>query len=318
MGKDLLYQDWLKTWLAGKKALVNAASYATYSMAVFNHLIPVLGRYRIGQITEGLVQEKVLWWLKEGRIKAVGGLSEKSVKDLLMIVRLSFCDACHSLKRNPGIWKIRFPQKEWPKRLPVMLLADQRRLTEGILADLTASSAGILLALHSGIRIGELCALQWKDLDLETNTMVISKTLQRVCVKQADGTSSSEVLVGGPKTPASARSIPLNSFICATLSQLTGKAPEAYLITGTSAQREPRSYRSYFTRYLKRNNIPHINFHGLRHTFATRLVEAGADVKTVSELLGHASVNTTLDLYVHPQLEQKRRCVEMMPSFVVP
>jgi site-specific recombinase XerD len=123
-----------------------------------------------------------------------------------------------------------------------------------------------------------------------------------------------KLVISSPKTRSSLREIPLASALLPTLQEFQDHK-ECYLTTRRGTFLEPRSYRSYYGRFLKRAGIAHSSFHKLRHTFATQLIERGADVKTVSELLGHASVNTTLNLYVHPQLEQKRKCVEMIPTF---
>jgi DNA-binding transcriptional ArsR family regulator len=169
----------------------------------------------------------------------------------------------------------------------------------------------ILISLLSGIRIGELCALTWSDVNLESRTISVSKTIQRIYVKDRDGRCSSKVLVDTPKTNSSVRVVPISSLLMGYMERIRSDG-EKYVVTGTYEYLEPRTYRTYYNRFLRRNGISHVNFHGLRHTFATRCIEAGGDCKTISELLGHASVNMTLNLYVHPRMDQKRRCVEMM------
>ena len=168
-------------------------------------------------------------------------------------------------------------------------------------------NAGILLALCAGMRIGEICALKVSDIDFLAGTIDISRAVQRVQTGK-----KTELLVQTPKSDASERVIPLPSDLLSHLKTAVRGLPEnAYVLTGRADKpMEPRTLRYYFSGFLKRCNIRYRNFHVLRHTFATRCIETGMDVKSLSELLGHADVRTTLKLYVHPSLESKRRAIQ--------
>jgi len=312
MDSNTTYEEWLETWLIGKRNFVKEATYANYSLAICNHIIPTLGAVRLLDIDEMLIQNAVLYWLDCGRIDGNGGLSHKTVKDFLIIITSSLKDAYLSTGRSFKRYSIRFPKQQSVRRIKVLSYRDQQALTYHIVNNLTARKLGILLALHTGLRIGELCALQWEDIDFDRKVLTVEKTIQRIYVRNLDGSSMTRVVVGTPKTQSSAREIPLPSFLVPILQEFCQENNKDYVLTDDSNYVEPRAYRRFFQGLITRLEIEPVCFHGLRHTFATRLVEAGADVKTVSSLLGHASANITLDLYVHPQIDQKRRCIELM------
>lgn len=166
------------------------------------------------------------------------------------------------------------------------------------------------ICLNSGLRIGELCALKWKDVDLERKIIYITKTLQRIYV--SDVQRKTDIIIASPKTSASIREIPVGEKILSLIKELPYYNKENYILTNTSSYIEPGIFRRYYKSFLRKNNIPVLKFHCLRHTFATRLIENGADYKSVSEILGHSTIHTTLNMYVHPMIEEKRRCVELI------
>jgi integrase len=314
MGMGVLYGEWLVTWLEEHQRFAKETTHSTYSMAVINHIIPMLGSFALADITEQRVQEMALHWLEAGRCDGGGGLSRKTVHDILAIVKLSMKAAQKRYDIPVTPMEIRLPQQESVKRTEVFAPSELQGIVGAAMARLHSKSMGILLALYTGLRIGELCALQWRDVDLVRGTLTVTKTIQRIYKKELKGSVTSKMVITPPKTRSSVREVPLASTIAPLLHGFT-QTNDCYLITGSPSFLEPRSYRAYYGRFLRRAGIAHSSFHKLRHTFATQLIEGGADVKTVSDLLGHASVKTTLDLYVHPQLEQKRKCVEMIPSF---
>lgn len=170
-------------------------------------------------------------------------------------------------------------------------------------------SLGISLALATGMRIGEVCALQWGCIDLSEGLVHVKQTLQRIYTKE-NGIGKSKVIVTAPKSFRSNRYIPLPEKYLPILKKHQA-GPFAYLLTGKEDKFiEPRTLREYYNRLMKSNGTKYVTFHGLRHTFATRLVEAGCDYKTISELLGHADINTTFRTYVHSNMDKKRQFVE--------
>ena len=179
-----------------------------------------------------------------------------------------------------------------------------------MLENITSKNIGLLIALYSRIRIGELCALQWKDIDFKTHKLIISKTIQRIYIKDKEK-NTSKVIISTPKTINANREIPINKDFVEILKQIRSNQ-DNYILSNDYKYIEPRTYRKYFNKVLKQLKIKQFNFHSLRHTFATNCISLGCDYKTVSELLGHANVNITLNLYVHPRYSQKKKCIDLI------
>ena len=170
-------------------------------------------------------------------------------------------------------------------------------------------SLGVALALATGMRIGEVCALRWECIDIQRGLIHVNKTLQRIYTKE-NGIGKSKVIVSAPKSLKSDRYLPLPQEYLSIIKEHRA-APFAYLLTGKVDKFiEPRTLRAYYDRLMEKNGTRYVTFHGLRHTFATRLVESGCDYKTISELLGHADINTTFRTYVHSDMDKKRQFVE--------
>ena len=176
----------------------------------------------------------------------------------------------------------------------------------------TFKNLGIYICLTGGLRIGEVCALQWKDVDIERGVLMIRKTVERVYILDGDQRHT-ELMIGHPKTMNSVREVPMTTELYRMLKPFRKVVnPDFYLLTNEPYPTEPRTYRNYYKRLMEKLGIPQIKFHGLRHSFATRCIESNCDYKTVSVILGHSSINTTLNLYVHPNTEQKKKCIDKM------
>ena len=191
--------------------------------------------------------------------------------------------------------------------------SEQNILTEQLMSDINPSNAGILISAATGMRIGELCALKWSDFDFEKSTVTVSRTMQRI--KNQDG-SGTKIIVTFPKSRTSLREIPIPEFLKNTLAEIKTN-DDNFVITGTSKFVEPRTMQYRFRNILKRFNLPQVNFHSLRHMFATKCVALGIDVKTLSEILGHSSVKITLDRYVHSSMERKQSCMKLFSDNVL-
>ena len=308
----MTYRQWLEHWLTSREAMVKEATIASYAASIGNHLLPTLGPLTLEELTEPRLQSAALSWLEEGRCDGDGGLSEATVRGMVSLVKLSLKAAAKEGYIPPRQYDIRFPPQKQCSRLQVLGKQEQAALIQYIYMNLTPKNLGILFCMHTGLRIGELCALCWEDIDLTNKLVTVSRTMQRIYRRGEDGIGHTKLLITPPKTRHSVRSVPLSSLLVPVLRRMDPGNGACYLLTGTPKHTEPRTYRDYYNRLLERLELPHVNFHGLRHTFATRLIENGADYKTVSELLGHASVSITLNLYVHPQMEQKRKAVELI------
>ena len=312
----ITYKKWAEEWLKRKEQLVKKSTCAAYGNIVVNHLIPKFGDMKLSDITEPIIQEYVFELIRFGRLDGKGGLCERSARDIVVILKNSLRDAMKMKLIPISTYEILFPNKQERYKVNVLAKTTQQKLIQAIYLDLNSRSAGIMLSLFTGLRIGEVCGLKWQDIDFENRIIRVKRTLQRVYHKDLNGVGTSEILVSTPKTKSSIREIPISNLLFPVMNKINPNHPSAYFISGTEKCVEVRTFRFFFENFLKRYNIEKVNFHTLRHTFATRCIEAGADHKTVSELLGHSSVNMTLNLYVHPQMEQKRRCVELLSEML--
>lgn len=308
----MTYKNWIENWIERKSPLVKESTFAAYSNIIVNHLLPKFGDLELSEITEERMQEYIFSLVKEGRLDGKGGLNPNSAKDVLIVLKTTLRDAMRAKELPRMVYDVRVPIRREAVRVPLLDRKDQERLVQAVYLEFSSKSAGILLCLYTGLRIGELCALQWKDIDFENKLLHVRKTVQRVYCKSLNGEGSSKVVIAAPKSRTSARVIPLAPILIPVLERLRSNDAESYFIGGKTKCSEVRTYREFYDRFLARNNLEHIRFHALRHTFATRCIEAGGDCKTVSELLGHSTVNLTLNLYVHPQMAQKRQCIESL------
>lgn len=307
--KKMRYSDWLDCWMEQQRKLLKESTAATYTNMIENHIRPHLGKKRLDQLDRRCLQQFLFEMLEQGRVDRRGGLAYRTVQCLEVIVKASLSDAMEEGVMPQQLLNLQLPRNQNEKAIQVLSRPAQARIEEAARSQLDCRSLGIVITMNTGLRIGELCALKWEDINLDEGLLTVRHTLQRICAKPQAG--KSRVVISAPKTQSSRRVIPLNRMLKEILPEFA--APDDwYVISGSVQATEPRTYRAWYSRFLARNHIEHLHFHCLRHTFATRCIELGADVKTVSELLGHASVNTTMDLYVHPRLDHKKFCVELL------
>lgn len=205
------------------------------------------------------------------------------------------------------------PKKDTPAEKRLLNSSEQNILTEQLMNDINPSNAGILLSAATGMRIGELCALKWSDFDFEKSTVTVSRTMQRIKNRDGQGT---KIIVTSPKSRTSLREIPIPEFLKNTLAEMKTNS-DSFMLTGNGKFVEPRTMQYRFKNILKRFNLPQVNFHSLRHMFATKCVSLGIDVKTLSEILGHSSVKITFDRYVHSSMERKQSCMKLFSDNVL-
>lgn len=308
--KKIFYKDWIYSWLIEKKDYIKESTYANYSNNIFNHIIPNLGDYTLNELNHKIIQDFLLELSKNGKKNGSGGLSEKTIKDITIIVKGSIKKGINEDKIKHIELTFNYPKENKDKNIYILTKHEQNKLTDYVINNLTSRNIGILLSLYSGIRIGELCSLQWKDIDFKNNKLIISKTVQRIYIKDKDK-NISKVIITSPKTKNANREIPINKDFIEILKKIKSDN-EYYILSNGEKYIEPRTYRKYFNKVLKEKKIKHFNFHSLRHTFATNCITLGCDYKTVSELLGHANVNITLNLYVHPRYSQKKKCIDLV------
>ncbi len=305
----MILKEVLEIWLNEKKNYIKESTYAHYCFEVRNYLMPALGNLQMTELTEERIQEAVLHWQSVGADNG-HSLKKSSVQNLVVLLKQVLKFASKKGLADNYMLEIHFMPRTTNKKRQVFSPGEQKKLIQAVLEDLSFKSFGILLCMNSGMRIGELCALKWSDIDIEDGTVHVRQTLQRIYMQDAE--PKTRVIITTPKTSASVRDIPLSSRVCQVIRRLEDINPEGYVLTNSEHFTEPRTFRKFYMSFLEHHDIDGLHFHCLRHTFATRCIENGADCKSVSEILGHTSVNTTLNMYVHPRMEEKRKCVELI------
>ncbi len=290
-------------WKEYKRPYVKQSTMAAYVLILENHVLPYFGDG--DSIHEQAVQAFVLQ-------KLGNGLSVKTVKDILIVLKMVMKFGAKNEWMTYCEWDIKYPTTSINKELEVLSVANHRKILNYIQSHFTFTGLGIYISLSTGLRIGEICALKWSDINVTDGTITISRTIERIYIIEGEK-KHTELVINTPKTKNSCREIPMSKELLAMMKPLKKVVnDDFYVLTNNERPAEPRTYRNYYNRLMARLNIPKLKYHGLRHSFATRCIEAGCDYKTVSVLLGHSNISTTLNLYVHPNMEQKKRCITKM------
>ncbi len=306
MDNKKTFNELVALWQNDKKQYVKRSTYAAYSLLINKHLIDAFGDS--SDITEEDVQKFVLGKLEQG-------LSQKTVKDILIVLKmiLRFGVKNKWLEYHPI--DVRFPTDRERHDVVTLNISDQRKVMAYLKSNFTCMNFGIYICLSSGLRIGEVCALTWNDLDVDGGVIRVSKTIQRIYLFD-NACRRTEVVIDTPKSKNSIREVPMTKELMQMIRPLKRVVNGSYFVlTNGEHPVEPRTYRNYYKNLMIKLGMPPIKFHGLRHSFATRCIESHCDYKTVSVLLGHSDISTTLNLYVHPNMEQKKKCVEQMSKF---
>lgn len=290
-------------WENDKKLYVKKSTYSAYLLLIENHINPYFADKE--QITEEDVQKFVLTELRKG-------LSQKSIKDIIIVLKMILKFAVKQKLLAYNEIEIKFPTVGEKTDLEVLNKNDHKKIINYLKENFTFKNLGIYICLSTGMRIGEICGLLWSDIDVESGIIKVRRTVQRIYV--IDGkTRHTEILIDTPKTKNSIRDIPMTTELYKIIKPLKKIVNnDFYIITNEAKPTEPRTYRNYYERLIKRLGVPKLKFHGLRHSFATRCIESKCDYKTVSVILGHSNISTTLNLYVHPNMEQKKKCIDQM------
>lgn len=290
-------------WKADKQLYVKRSTFAAYTLILENHLIPYFGD--MDSLSEKTVQEFVLQKLN-------AGLNIKTVKDILIVLKMVMKFGVKNEWMNHYEWDIKYPTSEEKKELEVLTVVHHKKIMDYVKQNFMFRNLGIYVSLCTGLRIGEICALKWSDIDTEKGTITVSRTIERIYIIDGD-VKRTELVINTPKTMNSYREIPMTKELLAMLKPIKKVVnADFYVLTNEEKPTEPRTYRNYYKRLMEKLEIPRLKYHGLRHSFATRCIESNCDYKTVSVLLGHANITTTLNLYVHPNMEQKKRCIAKM------
>lgn len=294
-------------WLASCRKRLKESTCVKYSTMIELHIKPWLGAY-----PPLLLNGKVVAAFSEALLYT-DSLAPKTVKDILVTLRsILKYTAIYFPNEFPSI-DIAYP-RDTRKEMRVLSRSEQTVFVQYLLQDIDPCKFGVLLALLTGIRIGELCALRWQQISLSENTIRIAATMQRLKDMDASAPGKTKILIGPPKSDTSTRTIPLTSQAARLCARMYPGQDTAFVLTNRESYMEPRTLQYRLSRYVQDCGLQGVHFHTLRHTFATRCVEVGFEIKTLSEILGHSTTTITLDRYVHSSIELKRRNMEKLAA----
>ncbi|MDE5559015.1 MAG: site-specific integrase [Ruminococcus sp.] len=295
----LTVKQLFEEWLNMKKLCVKESTIANYVFKINKHLLTFFGGLKFSSLSPKLIYDFI-------QKKKSEGLSVKYISDMIVILKSLAkytAKTYHCANKITDIELQKVPKNE----LKLYSKEEQEILKSELFKEINPAKLGILLCLFSGIRIGELCALKWSDIDLSHGLLYVTKTCQRIKCG-----NSTKLVITTPKSTSSARVIPLPEFLLNTLKEFASSNLNEYFLSGTEKITEPRTMQYRFKSILKKVNLPSTNFHSLRHIFATNCIALGFDVKTLSEILGHGTVEITLNRYVHSSMSRKRECMELL------
>ena len=301
--EKLKFRDEAKVWLKFKQTQVKESTYLNYKYKVDSKLNKELGNKSLSEL--------IHYDFNLFIAKLMETNSEKTVKDIIVVLKqiLGFLEKKHKIDFNLEL--IGSP-KLHHHDIELLEENDRLKLEKYCMKSKELKDIGILISLYGGLRIGEVCALKWKNINLERKIIMVSHTLQRVYL----GKNETKIIYTSPKTQNSERVVPIANVLLEKLQKLYQRnhyKGEEFLLTGREDKLfEPVTYRYLYKQVLKKNNIEEKKYHSLRHTFATRCIKIGMDLKSLSEILGHSNVSITLNLYVHPSLETKNKYINKL------
>lgn len=307
------YNQWLDIWLENYvKPTSKTKTYSAYKQIVEKRLKPRLGEYEVSEISPVVLQCYITDLLQNGNEITGAGLSANTVNGIISVIQHSLKIACLTGETKEYIaGKIKRPRIN-EKKVSCFTVAEQKKIERAALFDKRPKMFGVVLCLYTGLRIGELLALKWKDIDFSAGTLSVEKTVH----DGKDGNGCFGLVTETPKTQSSVRSIPLPKQLIPFLKKIKKETESEYVVSDKRRGVSVRVYQRNFSVLLKRIGVPHKGFHSLRHTFATRALECGMDVKTLSEILGHKSATTTLNRYVHSMDAYKKEMMNKLGNLL--
>lgn len=298
----------VRKWLEEKEPGIKEQTYRRYQHCIDTHIIPYFGDVKCSAITQNTVDDFLKQKRLSGRLDGKGGLSQSTIRGMCIILQSILLFAYQKKMGIPEMIQIKKPRVE-KKKISVLKPNEQKRLETVLLEVPTDTNLAIYLALHTGMRIGEICALHWSDIDWEERLLFVRSTVIR--------NKKGQLVITSPKSETSQRAIPLTRQLVNLLAAEHERSCSEFVFSSPrkDAFLNPRTLQYRFQTLLTRLGISRISFHALRHTFATRWIEFGMDVKSLSEVLGHAGVQITLDIYVHSSDKLKREAIEKLEGF---
>lgn len=313
---SVVFQTVAEDWLSSVHSQIKESSYVKYRNSLYSYIIPYFTDTVWEELNVTKIHSFCNYLLSQGSCNG-NGLSPKTVSDILSMLRNIFHYAQMQGLQVPCTGREIVIRQKAPD-MEVFSLAEQEQLCQYLYSHLSEKNLGILLCLFTGLRIGELCALKWEDFSFSEKTIFVHQTMQRLQIKNTSFSASesttrkTSVIVSTPKSKCSIRTIPLPENL---LSIIRMHFPDRYgyvLARENGRYIEPRNMQNHFRQTLENCGLKQRNFHSLRHTFATRCVEVGFDIKSLSEILGHASVSITMNRYVHPSMELKQQNMQRL------
>lgn len=301
------YKEWLTMWF--EHYLEPSAKKHTqecYKSLLNNHILPKLGEYDLDEITPMVIQQFITEQLSAGNGRTGAGLSPNTVNLTITIIQESL-EVAHMLGyvSEYSANKVKRPKVK-EKKVECFSKEEQKRIEQAVLTHKKPKMFGVLLCLYTGLRVGEVLALEWNDIDFSKKELYVTKS----CMDGKSASGGYQRLVDTPKTDTSVRTIPLPKQLIAPLKEIRAKNHSRYVVGDYNKIISVRSYQRSFELLLKKLKIRHRGFHSLRHTFATRALECGMDVKTLSEILGHKSPTVTLKRYAHSMMDHKKEMMD--------
>ena len=308
ISKPITLSEVFSAWLLSRKNRVKQSTYVNYRTLFDNYIYDNLGAKQVDRLNAFLLDRFADELMHSGGRNG-NGLSAVTVQAVMIMLRSVLEYGALEYGLPDPAKNISMPKTE-SSEIQLFNTFEIAKLRSAALKG-DSYELGVLLSLYTGLRIGELCALTWGDIDLISQVLYVKKTLFRI--KNPNGTPKTIVVIDTPKSKNSVRTIPIPTFMLSALAKLKRDQPDNnYFLACSADHTEPRTYSSRYRSFLKRLSIPYRKFHSLRHTFATECVKSGVDIKSLSELLGHSSVKITLEKYVHSDIELKRRELEKL------
>lgn len=304
---SVLLRDWIDHWLESELlGSVKESSYQTYLRQINVHLLPALGRFSLSEVTPAVVHDFVT------RMECAG-FAPSTIRGALRLLNAALRSAQEEglILKNP-CRKIRVQLKEAAEQRALSRF-EQEALRK---AAIEQDNLPTLLSLYTGMRLGEVCALKWADIDWEKKTITVRRTAQRTASAENREGKRTLLMIGSPKSRRSHRVLPIPEFVLALLKKASFTAVEtdAYIFGKAGHAAEPRTIQRHFQQLTQTLGLSGVHFHTLRHSFATRLMELGIDIQTISVLLGHQSAKTTLDFYGHSLSAQQIYAVSLLSA----
>lgn len=308
--KGITFQYILNDWLINNRIRYKDSTYTKYKYIIDKHILPELGKEKIENLHTSKINGFLDGKMNSEGLKNEGALSASYVRTMALIIDSALkyaaleelCVPIKSSIKKPVVKKGQVQTLSW---------SECDCLTQYCYANLNHTNMGILISLNTGLRIGEICALKWSDIDMYSHLLHVNHTMSRL----KNDENRWKWIVETPKTQTSIRAIPLSNSLFEALMRIKETAMSDYIVSDYEGFVNPRTYEYRFHTEMKESKVRDVNFHVLRHTFATRCVEGGMDIKTLSEILGHSNVSITLSTYVHSSLELKKTQMEKVEKY---